>query len=379
MEKCLQTKNRIFTREFFLNMKILLPYSTHFKLTESQQSGKVVTGGIEKFCYDLEKNISGIIPVCITKEDKDNRLTKKRITDAIAQHDPDMILFNNPWWGNMMMSFGLPLIAIMHEPLVRDIRMVELGNILKNLNESGAHLYFVSQVQLDFHRTMAKRIKDVDFGEIKGFVNPSYLEDTVFTSDDLLYDCATVGRCDNEKAPFLLHKKLQNSNLNSLVMTNDGVYKSDTINEYVEANQHWSDPRHTLRGLPHNEVMKNIGKAKSFVSTWPKESWGITTMEALGCGVPVILFTDDTGVHASESIAADSSHIIKLNRKCSNEEFQKAVEEFATCNQETRSMISALTKEKHSLVNWKLSIDKMIDLRYNDSNGKTKNLMEFFA
>ena len=42
-------------------------------------------------------------------------------------------------------------------------------------------------------------------------------------------------------------------------------------------------------------------------------------------------------------------------------------------------MISASTKKKHSLDNWKLSIDKMIDLRYNDSNGKTTNLMEFFA
>ena len=290
-----------------------------------------------------------------------------------------MILFNNPWWGNMMISFGLPLIAIMHEPLVRDIRMVELGTILKNLNESGAHLYFVSQVQLDFHRTMAKRIKDVDFGDIKGFINPSYLEETVVISDDLLYDCATVGRCDNEKAPFLLHKKLEKSNLNSLVMTNDGVYKSDTINEYVEANQHWSDPRHTFRGLPHTEVMQNIAKSRSFVSTWPKESWGITAMEALGSGVPTILFTGDSGVHASESIAADPSHYIKLSRKCTNSEFEEAVSKMLKFSKEDRKRISDMTKEKHSLSNWKMGIDKVVNLRYNDNTGKTNNLTEFFA
>ena len=46
----------------------------------------------------------------ITKEDKEKRRTRKVITDAIAEHDPDMILFNNPWWGNMMMSFNVPLI-----------------------------------------------------------------------------------------------------------------------------------------------------------------------------------------------------------------------------------------------------------------------------
>ena len=126
-------------------MKILLPYSTHFQVLKSSDTkGPVITGGIEKFCKDLEDNISGIIPVCVTKEDKDNRRTRKVIMDAIAEHDPDMILFNNPWWGNMMMSFNVPLICIMHEPLVRDIRMVELGTILKELNESGCHTYFVS-------------------------------------------------------------------------------------------------------------------------------------------------------------------------------------------------------------------------------------------
>ena len=83
-------------------MKILLPYSTHFEVveTDSSSKGKVITGGIEKFCKDLEDNIDGIIPVSITKKDKENRQTKRVIRDAIAKHDPDMILFNNPWWGN---------------------------------------------------------------------------------------------------------------------------------------------------------------------------------------------------------------------------------------------------------------------------------------
>ena len=154
-------------------MKILLPYSTHFELVENAETnGKVITGGIEKFCQDLENNIDGIIPFAVTKEDKEKRRTRKVITDAIAEHDPDMILFNNPWWGNMMMSFNVPLICIMHEPLVRDIRMVELGTILRDLNESGCHIYFVSPKQYEYHKEMALRIRNVDFGEIKGYINP---------------------------------------------------------------------------------------------------------------------------------------------------------------------------------------------------------------
>ena len=225
---------------------------------------------------------------------------------------------------------------------------------------------------------MAERIKNVDFGEIKGFINPSYLDSNTTVSKELLYDCTTVGRCDNEKAPFLVHLKLQKSNLNSLVMTNDGVYKSDTVNDYVASNQHWSEPRHTLRGLPHTDVMHNISKSKVFCSTWPKESWGITAMESLGCGVPTILMTDDSGDHASESIAADSSHYIKLNRKCSATDFEEAVNSLMNLSYDKRLVISNMTKEKHSLERWKLGIDKMLLMRYNDKTKPNADLTEFF-
>tara|TARA_R110001592_G_scaffold149141_1_gene374503 strand:- start:1544 stop:2629 length:1086 start_codon:yes stop_codon:yes gene_type:complete len=361
-------------------MKILLPYSTHFEVVKDQDSsGTVITGGIEKFCKDLEDNIDGIIPLCITKDDKDNRNTKRKIRDAIAMHNPDMILFNNPWWGNMMRTFGVPLISIMHEPLVRDIRMVELGTILRDLNDYGAHIWFVSSRQLDFHRDMSKRIKNVDFGEIKGFINPSYLPYDMPISSETTYDVSTVGRCDNEKAPFLIHDKLKNTDLNSLVMTNDGVYKSDTVNDYVASNQHWSEPQYTMRGLPHSDVMKMISKSKVFCSTWPKESWGITTMEALGCGVPVILFTDDSDAHASEAIAAHRTHYIKVNRKCSRAEFETTVREFANVMKDRRDEIAEMTRRKHSLANWKLGIDKMLQMRYNDKNKTYSDLTEFFT
>tara|TARA_B110000858_G_scaffold53286_1_gene61898 strand:+ start:64 stop:744 length:681 start_codon:yes stop_codon:yes gene_type:complete len=226
---------------------------------------------------------------------------------------------------------------------------------------------------------MAERIKNVDFGEVKGFINPSYLDSSTTVSEDLQYDCATVGRCDNEKAPFLVHLKLQRSDLNSLVMTNDGVYKSDAVNDYVASNQHWDAPSHTLRGLPHDDVMKNIAKSKVFCSTWPKESWGITAMESLGCGVPTILMTDDSNAHASEAIAADSSHYIKINRKCSDSDFEEAVRSLMDLSYDKRLEISNMTKEKHSLENWKLGIDKMVQMRYNDKNKTYSDLTEFFT
>ncbi len=129
----------------------------------------------------------------------------------------------------------------------------------------------------------------------------------------------------------------------------------------------------------------NLGYAKSEILGKPifehvsKESWGITAMEALGCGVPVILLVDDTDTHASESIAADSSHYIKIRKKCSKEEFESAARKAIAIPESKRRDIASMTKRKHSLTNWKLSIDKMISLRYNDATGKPKTLMEFFV
>ena len=357
-------------------MKILLPYATHAAVVNAK--GPVVAGGIEKFCKDLEDNIEGVIPVFVTKEDKDSRRTKKVIQEAIAKHNPDMIIFNNPWWGNMMISFNVPLVCIVHEGLVRDIRIVELGNILRRLKDNGAHTYFVSPRQLDFHRKTAMRINGVDFGDIAGFINPSYLHDSIGVSDELLYDCGTVGRSDTLKVPFLVHKKLHKSNLNSLVMTNDVVYKSDSINAYVDANKHWQAPQHTLRGLPHAEVMTNLAKCRTYCSTCSKESWGITAMEALGCGVPLILMCDDSDNHSSEIIAADESHYVKLSKDCSDEVFADTIKSIMNLSADKRLEISRMTKEKHSLKNWKLAIDNLVGLRYNDRSKQSNDLMGFF-
>ena len=59
------------------------------------------------------------------------------------------------------------------------------------------------------------------------------------------------------------------------------------IKEILERrNKDWED---TVWDLPYKEVMENISKCKTYFSTWDKETWGITAMEALSCGIPVIL------------------------------------------------------------------------------------------
>jgi glycosyltransferase involved in cell wall biosynthesis len=161
-------------------------------------------------------------------------------------------------------------------------------------------------------------------------------------------------------------------------MTNDAVYKNDGMNQYVADNQHWDYPQCTKRSVPHVEVLKNISKSRVFVSTWPKESWGITAMESLGCGVPLILLTDSSDEHSSESIAADKSHYIKLNRrKTSTKEFNEAVESLSAYSLEKRKEIYDKTNKKHSKKEWVKQFTTMIDDRMRGVQPKA-SLTEFF-
>jgi hypothetical protein len=362
-------------------MKILMPLSAIETNNSTENSGinsKIITGGIERFSQSLYNSVPGIIPISISKDDRKHKRTKRIVSDAVAKHNPDMILSNWPWHYNMLRKFELPISTVYHEPLVRDMRFIEMGSIFKQMKEDGAHLYFVSKGQFEFHKALVKRIKDYDITEndVAGFINSSYCENMQF-SEEYEWDCTTVGRCDGEKNPFIIHKKLSSTDKISLVMTNDVTYKSDRMNQYVADNQHWNYPQCTKRSVPHEEVLKNISKSKVFVSTWPKESWGITAMEALGSGVPLILLTDSSGVHCSESIADDKSHFIKLDRKSSTvKEFNEAVESLSSYSLEKRKEIYDKTNKKHSKKKWVKQFTTMIDKRMEDAPHKS-TLTEF--
>ena len=46
--------------------------------------------------------------------------------------------------------------------------------------------------------------------------------------------------------------------------------------------------------IPYDKVIDNLSKFGTYFSTCNKETWGITALEALSCGVPIILngYTD---------------------------------------------------------------------------------------
>lgn len=351
-------------------MKIILPIKVHKELDFDN-----VNGGIIKFSKQIWENFDDVIPVPITKEDREQRRTRQIIRDAIHKHSPDIAIGNEIDYlhNGFFQEYDIPLISIMHEPRSGDIRMVPLGERLKEMRENGGHLYFVSESQFEFYQNMFIRLDDYDLVAPDGYINSGYCESTAPINLDKEYDTVTVGRSEMLKDPFWLHKITKgNSGMNSLVLTDNANFDSENQNAYVEKHMHlWEDPQCTIRGLLHDKVLSTMAKGKVYVSTCPVESWGITCLEALSAGLPVLLATDKSGKHASECIPADQSHYEKMRKSSDPGEVREKIRGLMNISDDKRQEISGMTREKHSRENWVKAMEKIIDRRLSDKQETT--------
>ena len=121
---------------------------------------------------------------------------------------------------------------------------------------------------------------------------------------------------------------------------------------------------------PYDKVIYNISKCKTYFSTWNAETWGITAMEALSCGLPVILNCDNDGDHASEIIPADERHYVKIPNN-DKDALVNAVKSFDVDRKEVQEM----TWEKHSLDGWKKQFSDAVSITIDKF--KRPNLLDF--
>lgn len=359
--------------------KIVLLYKSRHE-GDNFYSSKI-HGGIEKFARQLGEAIPDIIPIVVDPEQRAKRQTKQIIAAGLHKHNPDVVISNDidSLYTNFVVEQGYPLVSVIHEPNVGDIRYVELGKRLIELNEMGGHIYFVSRNQFQFHSTMCERLQGVSLPEPTGYIPSSYCSDDLQMPGEIRYSAGTIGRTDPAKDPFLLHRKLKGTGMDSIVVTDTfkGTKKNGSTEKYREANAHWEPPQYTVRDQERSGVLETLSHMGSYVSTMTVESWGITALEALGTGIPLILLTDKTGNHSSEDIPVSKDHYIKLRKNCSKEDLVEAIK---TMNaKKNREEIAELTRKRHTKENWNKIITDVINKRLDDKmNNNEQNIMNFF-
>ena len=222
-----------------------------------------------------------------------------------------------------------------------------------NAIDNGHSVFWVSKWQEKKYKKMAERTNQ-RVVPITGYVNPSYCKQKP-QINETEYDCGTIGRCDSGKNPFKLKHMTKGRDVSSLVITSSTQLKKDI--PYYNKNKDWDD---VVWNEPYDKVIDNIAKCNTYFSTWNGETWGITAMEALSCGVPVILNCDNDGDHASEIIPAHKGHY-KMIPNNDKDALYDAIKSFDVDRKEVQEM----TWEKHSLDGWKLqfadAVNRTID------------------
>jgi len=353
-------------------MKILMPFKVHDgkKITDNK-----VMGGLERFAQLLyyafkDHPTITIVPYEITKETRESgraliQMAGGANTDAgkLIQFgdEPsgafDLILSNyeeETYTTRLIEATKLPVVWIYHTAYDGTFGRVKSIRLFKKFTDMDGHLYFVSEHQKRIYDVESVRLMEHPVEKIKGFVNPAHCTGDEFVSNKFNYDVSTIARTSYMKDPFYVHRQLDsvNSVHTSVVVTTGGHHlESGKEKKYYEENLKYNEttaPRTTFRDLPYIDGIKTMANTKVFISTWPLETWGITSLESLSHGVPTILLTDSTGTHASEGIAADSSHIRLIPKTAPAADLELAIAELTAYTPEKRQEIALATQAKHS-------------------------------
>jgi len=324
-------------------MRIALPYNTHF----GQYDANRIVGGVEKFCNQIVETFDDVQIINIDNNDpiKDNTTKIKNFARDI---DADIIISNwhqASFSGSKILDSEIPIMFVNHG----HHQVGSILNMMRNINKKKHSVYMVSKSQHEWYNAMAKRLKTDDV-VVDGYINSSYVKGDKPELSDIEYDCTTIGRCDPvEKRPFLLKQWLRDTNFKSLVMTNTPTAENEL--KYLEKNKHWDG---VLYDLNHTAVMETLAKSRTYFSTCPMESWGITALEALSHGVPLILNSKNSR-HASTDICASDTHYKLISDKS---ELIEAIDLFDHID---RREIQDMTWEKHQYDNWKRVFSNAID------------------
>lgn len=344
-------------------MKILLPYK---QLDGVSIHDERVMGGIERFGQLVYRNLDNVIPVEFTDDDRKRRRVTEKIIKAARTHGVDVILSNydnEAVTTRIQEQLDVPIAWFCHN-LGTSISKVKMVQVMPKFTESGGSVFMVSRYQHDTWNRLSKRINGPEVTlNVSGYLPSSCCSGhEPFYPSEKSHDTIVVARCDKTKDPFLLNHKVNGTDIKSTIITS--MYKNEKNNEYYNKNLYWterSDQYQTLWNLPHSDVMDHIARSKVLVSTLPEESFGITALEALSCGVPIILMCKSSLTHASAEIPAHDSHVIKLKKSCKQSEFVEAYQILANYSIQDRERIRESTQAKHSVFAWSRQLTEHLE------------------
>lgn len=330
-------------------MKILLLYTHPF---DYEINSPVITGGVEKFSQNIYSNFT--CDVYQVPSSFERKKEQEKLINYCTNSDADVIIScNEPsiFNSNHLLDINKKIIHFSH----MNFCMISYLERIIKLQKYGHSVIGVSLHQQNTIRSMAKRCK-LDFKAYDDIIFPSYVKDFAknFYSE---YDVATIGRLGKQKDPFLVKRLLEKTDKSSVIFTTDlslSNVHGHSDEKYILKNEKFlHDNVHY--GLQHDKILDILPTIKTYFSTWHNESFGITSLEALSRGLPIILRGDNNGEHASSYIPLKKEfyRIIKKDTK-------QLVDAIDILSKVNRLEIAETTYEKYNRDVWVSKMKKII-------------------
>jgi hypothetical protein len=361
-------------------MKVLIPF---FMTDEHDLDSPHVSGGIERFIQLIYHNFPGeVIPFYYNEEDRKKRRTTTKLSQAIIQHDPDVLMVNfdsATLIGNIRETFNIPIAWVSHTAAGGISKVVHV-EMMKEFIETGGTLAMVSPWQFEGMDKLSHRINGGPLDLNGGYISSAFCSGDEPVYEDLEYDITTIARMNRTKNPYMNHKLSHPNNYHSLILTTTSNLVDAANKHYYNINQHWTHPQETIENLPHKDVMEKLARSRVYFSTCPAETWGITALEALARGLPVVVATDTKDTHASDCIPAKPEHLVKVRANIRPAAFKEVVDKLLALDYNERIAISELTKQKHSKENWIKSLQDLFEQTIDrQKNTKETTIFDMFA
>jgi hypothetical protein len=232
-------------------MKILIPYKDN---SGRKFSDPVVSGGIERFIRDVHGAFNDIKIVEITDIYQDPERIALRVKEESV--GCDLIVSNYPNEGlNVRLDTSIPIAWICHHTAGLDPKWKQvINNMVGFCDERKNTLWMVTDHQKKNWEALDRRLVNL----VSGTINPSHTKQRIEAPvEEIRYEGVTLGRCQKQKDPFMLHRLGSQLGWKTIVMTNEVASEED----YKKANNHWRALQTTLWNLPDDTVTENLKHA----------------------------------------------------------------------------------------------------------------------
>lgn len=347
-------------------MKILMPY---VDISGGDISNKKISGGTELFSRLICDNFDVVVfPIPWTTDNKQNKQYQNSLIKTFYDEKCDLVLSNNfkSVCFYALRDLGIPIMHITHT----NYGLANSNQIIAAVESHGHSIFGVSQFNIDYHQNKSKRLSIPELN-YSGFLRPAYCSYDLPVETNPTDNVITIGRANTYKAPFIIYKALKESKYKPLVITSLGV-DHDSVTYYERHKD-----KHHLIDLPHDQVIDHLRKSACSIITCTNETFGITALESLSVGTPVLIRTNDKGRHASEEIAATESHYRCFKTDADRAEIEQKLDELVKLD---RTEIKEMTQEKHSKQKWVSEFSRAFDMtieKYKKHKSKS-DLNQFF-